>query len=141
MALAATPVPVWAADIEDSPGGLAGKLRALADAGANLEVVIARRSPEEPGKGVVFVTPIQGDAQTSAAREAGFERAGSLHSVRVQGPDAPGLGAQIAEAIAEAGINMRGFSAAAVGGQCVVYLGFDSADDAARAVSVVEGVV
>ncbi len=140
MPLDVTHVPVWAASIEDKPGGLAEKLRALADAGADLELIIARRSTEKPGTGVVFVTPVRGDEQASAARAAGFSGAGGLHSVRIQGPDSPGLGARIAETLAGAGVNLRGYSAATIGGQCVVYLALDSDDAAVKAASVVKGV-
>ena len=38
-------VDVWAANIEDKPGGLAGVLSALRDVGANLQLIIARRAP------------------------------------------------------------------------------------------------
>ena len=44
-------VDVWAATIEDQPGGLAGKLAALAKAGADLEFVVARRCPTGPARG------------------------------------------------------------------------------------------
>ena len=55
-----TKVDVWAATIEDRPGGLAEKLEVLAEAGADLEFVIARRASESPGTGVVFMAPISG---------------------------------------------------------------------------------
>ena len=60
MARSVSKVPVWAATIEDKPGGLAGNLAPLAAAGADLEFVIARRTPEGPGKGVLFLTPLKG---------------------------------------------------------------------------------
>jgi hypothetical protein len=131
-----TKVDVWAATIKDQPGGLAAKLEALADAGASLEFVIARRAPESPGKGVVFVAPIRGAAQQGAARKAKFRKAKSLCSLRVSGSDKAGLGARITQAIADAGINMRGLSAAALGRKCVVYFAFDSAADASKAARV-----
>lgn len=133
MALEVTQVEVWAATIEDRPGGLAEKLGPLAKAGANLEFVIARRSPDKPGTGVVFATPIQGDAVVEAAKAAGFAVAESLRSVRVEAPDEAGLGARISGELAAAGINVRGISAAAIGDRCVCYLSFDSAEDAANA--------
>lgn len=132
MALTVTQVEVWAATIEDRPGSLAGKLDALAKAGANLEFVVARRSPEKPGTGVVFVTPIAGRA-ADAAKAAGFAVAPSLRSLRVEAPDASGLGAKITSALAKAGINLRGVSAAAIAKRCVCYVAFDSAQDAAKA--------
>ena len=58
MALKVTRVDTWAASMKDKSGALAAKLTALADAGVNLEFVIARRAPEKPGTGVVFVVPI-----------------------------------------------------------------------------------
>jgi hypothetical protein len=135
MALNVSKVGVWAASIEDRPGGLAGKLKALGDAGANLEFVVARRAPDKPGRGVVFVAPIAGPKQTAAAAAAGFSAAESLHSVRIEGPDRPGLGAAITGALAAAGINLRGLSAAAIGKRMVCYLALDSAADADKAVA------
>lgn len=61
----ATRVDTWAASIDDQPGALAGKLKALSSAGVNLEFVVARRV-ETPGKAVVFVTPIKGGKQIAA---------------------------------------------------------------------------
>jgi hypothetical protein len=81
MKIDITQVDVWAATIKDRPGGLAQKLDALAKAGANLEFLISRRTPEKPGEGVVFVTPIKGAKQVTAAKKAGFKKAQSLKSV------------------------------------------------------------
>ena len=61
-------VDVWAATIEDKPGGLADVLAVLRDAGANLQSVIARRARDQPGKGVLFVTPLQGDREGAGRR-------------------------------------------------------------------------
>ena len=92
-----TRVNVWAASIKDRPGGLAKKLRVLADAGAELGFVIARRAPKRPGIGVVFLTPLKGAAQIKAAKKAGFRQTKGLHSVRIEGQDKPGLGARITD--------------------------------------------
>ena len=136
MKLAVSKVNVWAASIKDKPGGLAAKLAALADAGANLEFVIARREASKPGTGVVFVTPVKGAAQIRAAKKAGFKTTDSLHSVRIEGTDKPGLGAMMTDALAAAGVNLRGLSAAAIGRRCIVHLALDSADDAKKAMQV-----
>ena len=133
MALNVTRADVWAASIADRPGGLAEKLAALAEAGAQLEFVVARRASERPGTGVVFLTPLKGAAQIRAAKKAGFEKTKSLHSLRVEGPDRPGLGAKMTQALAQAGINLRGLSAAAIGPRCVVHLALDSTADATKA--------
>ena len=138
MSLTVKRVDVWAASIEDQPGGLAGKLAPLAEAGADLEFVVARRAPDKPGTGVVFITPLEGDAQTEAAAGAGFAVAESLHSVRVEGDNAPGIGAQMTKKLAEAGINLRGLSAAVIGERFIMYLALDTAEDADKAMSLLE---
>jgi hypothetical protein len=139
MALKTERVDTWAASIEDKPGGLAAKLKALADAGANLEFVIARRAPDKTGSGVVFVTPLKGAAQARAGREAGFAKTESLHTVRIEGPDKPGEGVRIAQALAEKGLNLRGLSAAAIGNRFVAHVAVDTSADAAKAIRVLRG--
>ncbi len=124
-------VDVWSGEIEDRPGALAEKLRALADTGANLEFVIARR--DKPGKSVVFIAPLKGAVQTRTAKQTGLAKTTSLHSLRLEGPNQPGLGALITSALADAGINLRGLSAAALKRSHVTYFAFDRAEDARRA--------
>jgi len=138
MKLDVTRVDVWSASIEDKPGMLAQKLETLSEAGADLEFVIARRSHEKPGTGVVFVTPIKGAKQVKAGRSAGFEKTNSLHSLRILVSDKPGVGAQLTKQIAEAGINLRGFSGAAIGGRAVFHLAFESQEDANNAMRCVK---
>lgn len=138
MPLEVTRVDVWAAAIQDKPGGLAQKLEALAKAGVNLEFIIARRAPERPGKGVVFVTPIRGGSQVAAARKARFRKTSSLHSVRIEGRDRPGIGAKITRALADAGINLRGFSAAAQGKRFVAHLAVDTTSAASKAIQTLK---
>ncbi len=136
MALKAERVDTWAASIEDKPGALAAKLNALSGAGVDFEFVIARRAPEKPGTGVVFVTPIKGAVQGRVAREVGFQKTSSLHTLRVEGPNKPGHGLNIVGALADQGLNLRGFSAAAVGDRFVAHLAVDSAADAGKALRI-----
>ena len=124
---------VWAACIEGRAGGLAERLQPLAQAGVNLEFIIARRSSEKKGTGVVFVTPIKGARQIKAARQAGFAKASSLHSLRVSANDKPELAACLTRELAEVGISLRGFSGAAVGRRAVFNLAFNSSEDATKA--------
>lgn len=136
MALKVQKVDTWAASIEDKPGGLAEKLAVLAEAGVNLEFVIARRAPDKPGMGVVFVTPIKGAAGLRAARAAGFLKTDSLHTVRIEGPDKQGLGHRIARALADKGVNMRGLSAAAISKKFVAHIALDTAAEATATAGV-----
>lgn len=131
-------VDVWAATIPDKPGGLAGLLAILREAGADLQFIIARRDAEKPGTGVVFVTPLQGDREIDAAATVGFNITHTLHSVRVMGADRPGIAAELTQKLAEAGINLRGFSASVIGTQFVAFVGVDSLDDANKVREVLE---
>jgi predicted amino acid-binding ACT domain protein len=82
---------------------------------------------------VVFLTPLKGSAARKAAQAEGVAPAKNLATLKVEGDDAPGLGARIVAAIADAGINLRGVSAAVVGRKFVAYLGFENAADATKA--------
>jgi hypothetical protein len=137
MALKAARVDTWAATIKDQPGGLSAKLETLAAAKVNLEFIIARRSPDKPGTGVVFVTPISGAAGLAAAKRAGFKKTPSLHTVRVEGVDKPGQGARVTTALAEAGVNLRGFNAAAIGKKFIAHVAVDTSAAAAKAIKVI----
>ena len=138
MKLKVTQAEVWAATIDDRPGGLHEKLAPLSQAGANLEFIISRRTPEQPGKGVVFATPIKGAKQTKAAEATGFQKAAALHSLRVEGTNKPGVGTAITKALADAGLNVRGVSGAALGRQFVIYVALDTPEDASKAASILK---
>jgi hypothetical protein len=131
-------VDVWAASIKDEPGGLAKILTGLRETGADLDFVIARRAPENPGTGVVFVTPLRGDAETAAAATLGFNVSRSLQSVRVEGDNKPGVAAELAEKLAAAGINLHGFSAAVIGARFILYISLDTPEDAAKAAAILK---
>ncbi|MCK4374567.1 MAG: ACT domain-containing protein [Candidatus Brocadiae bacterium] len=138
MALEVSRVDIWAGSIKDRPGGLAEKLTALAEAGAELEYVMARRAPEKPGTGVVFLTPVKGARQSRAAKKAGLHKTKTLFAVRAEGRDKPGLGAQISTALAARGVNVRGLSASVVGKRFVMYLALDSSSDATKALRLLK---
>ncbi len=131
---------VWIASLEDKPGSLASKLTALSEAGADLDFVIARRSPERPGMGVVFVTPLSGDAELKAATAIGFSAINRLHSIRVEGVNEPGIGGIVTTKLAEAGINLRGFSGAVIGTRFVLHLAFDNSQLQEKAIQVIKGI-
>ena len=140
MAVKTTKVEVWAAEMQDTPGGLAGMLEPLAEAGADLECVIARRRPDKPGSGVVFVTPIKGRKVQTAARNAGWSPATNIPTLRVEGADKPGIGGRIMRAIADAGVNVRGVSGIVQGKNFIAYIGMDSTDDVAKAAKALRSI-
>ena len=138
MKLKITRSEMWKATIDDRPGGAAAVLDPVARAGANLEFAFARRAPEMPGKGLLFVLPVKGKKVIAAAQAAGLATAPDMHMLRIEGGDKPGTTAAIARALAGAGINFRAFSATAVGRSFKGFLALDSAEDAARATGVLK---
>ena len=124
-------VDIWSGPMKDKSGALAEKLGPLADAGANLEFVFARR--DKQGAGLVFVTPIKGPKQGKAAKAAGLKKTANMVALCVSGVDKAGTGAKITAALAEAGINLRGLSAIAIAKKYTLYIAVDSAKDATKA--------
>jgi predicted amino acid-binding ACT domain protein len=129
-------VDVWAAPIQDKTGSLAALLKGLQKAGADLQFVIARRSADTPGTGVVFVTPLRGEQETRAASKLGFNVTQSLKSIRVRGLDRAGIVADLMQALADGEINLRGLSASVIGSQFIAYVGVDTADDVTKAIDI-----
>jgi len=133
-----TKADVWMATIDDRAGGAADKLEPLSRAGANFEFVFARRTPENPGKGLLIVYPVKGAKVTRAAQEAGFERPGNLFSLRIEGGDKPGTTAKIMRALANAGISFRGMPATAIGRKFLSYVALDTEADRDKALGVLK---
>ena len=139
MELTVERVDVWAVSIKDEPGGLSWMLGELRAVGANLDFVLARRSPDKPGLGALFVAPLRGDAQIAAAIDLGFAMTNSVHSLRVEGDNKAGIAADLTTMLADAGINLRGLSAAVAGERFILYIGFDSRADADHALDILHG--
>ena len=116
------------------PGMLARVLEALTEAGAQLEFLIGRRVTERTSR--IFVAPLKTKKQKDAAQAVGLVRASGMHALRVEGPDRRGLGAEMSRAIASAGINIRGVSAATVGRKSVFYLAFKTPGECGAAAAV-----
>jgi hypothetical protein len=133
MAYEITKEDVWVGEIEDRAGAVAEKLEAVSRVGVDLEFLIARRAPEKPGTGVLFMAPLRGEDSVRAALQAGLSQWTSAATLRVEGPNRPGLGALITWTVANEGISVRGISGAKLGERSVFYLAFDSATDADKA--------
>ncbi len=71
-----------------------------------------------------------------SAPTVGFNILPSLHSVRIEGPNEAGMAARITRILSQAGINLRGLSAAVIGERFTIYLAVDSHDDATEIVTV-----
>ena len=85
---------------------------------------------------MVFVIPLLGDKEIQAATAEGFSASSHLHSLRVEGKNEPGIAAKVTQKIAQAGLNLHGFSGAVIGTQFVLHLAFDTAEAAQKAIAV-----
>jgi len=139
MKLEVTRVEVWIASMKDTPGALAAKLAPLSEAGADLEFVFARQSPEKPGTGVIFLAPVKGAKQAAAAKKSGFKKGKRLFTIRVSGANKAGMGAAITDAIAADGLTMQGFSAHVIGRKFVLHIAFSTSAAATKAARVLRG--
>jgi hypothetical protein len=126
---------VWVGELEDRPGDLARVLKPVSTAKVDLEFMIARRAHDKPGKTVLFVATERGEEAAQAAQRCGLHRWSNAASIRVDGPNQPGLAVTIGQALGDAGINMRGISGAKLGEQAQIHIAFDSSEDAEKASS------
>lgn len=125
-------VQIWSAELEDRPGATSEKLRILAETGADLQYVLARRQPGQTGRGMLSVSPIRGRKQEEGASKAGFALDLDTVAVRLEGTNKPGLGNRLAQAVADAGINLQGLTATVSGKKFVAFMTFDNTADAAN---------
>jgi hypothetical protein len=139
MAVTVKRVTLWRSEVENKPGMLARTLKPLADAGASLQVVMAYRVPGEPGRAAIELSPVSGRKSEAAAKAAGLDRS-SIPTILAMGDDRPGLGSEIAEAIAGAGINVSFLVAQVVGRKYSAVYGFETEEEARIATSLIKKV-
>lgn len=129
-------VHVWAGEVADQAGGVAGKLSLIAQAGANLEYIYTRRQPEKPGTGMLYVAPITGPLAVRAAKSAGLHEVNTPIVLRVEGDNAAGLGYRLTQQWAVEGLSLHGLMMSVVGEKFVGYVSFDTTADANRAAAI-----
>jgi len=135
MPITVKSISLWRREVENQVGTLAQALEPLEKAGANLHVLMGYRHPGDGTKAAIELYPIAGKKVAAAA--AGLS-ASSIPTLLVEGDDRPGLGFAIAQAIAEAGVNMTFFVAQAIGRKFSAVLGFETEDDAKTATPLIK---
>ncbi|GIW94758.1 MAG: hypothetical protein KatS3mg110_2799 [Pirellulaceae bacterium] len=140
MAYDVQKMDVWVAEIDDRPGALDEKLAALAAANIDLAFLLARRQPQTPGKGIVFLSGIKGAKAQKAAAAAGLSKASDIFAVRIEGRNKPGACQQITQRVAENGLNLRGVSATVIGNKFAAVFAFDSEEDAKKAIRLIKAI-
>lgn len=129
-------VHVWAGEVDDKPGGVASTLAALAAAGANLAFVFTRRLPEKPGKGILYVAPLNTAEQIKAAKAVGLHEVHDPVVMRVEGDNEQGLAHRLTQQWALAGISFQGLSMVVMNGKFVGYAAFDTVGDSNHAAEI-----
>ena len=138
MPVQVRPITLWRAEVDNQPGVLAQTLEPLAAAGADLKVVMGYRLPGDRARAAIEIFPVTGARALSAAQAAGLSEA-AISAVHVEGDNRPGVGHAIAKALADAGINIDFFLAQVSGRRHTTVIGFDSREDADRAIPLMRG--
>jgi hypothetical protein len=135
MAVTVKEITLWRREIQNRPGMLAETLDPLADARADLTVLMAYRFPGDETRGAVELFPVSGKKASAAAKAAGLAPA-DIPAVLVQGTNRPGVAFATTRAIADAGINLAFLVAHVIGTKFAAVYGFDSESDRRKAVSL-----
>ena len=129
-------VHVYSAKIEDKPGGVAAKLKALAEAGVHLEYVHSERAAGQPGMGELIVAPKAVKTEQDTVKSQGFRETAEPIVMRFQGDDKTGLGSRVTMEWEKAGINLHGLMMAVIDGRFIGYAQFDHVEDANKAAHI-----
>lgn len=138
MAINVQRIKLWHKEIANRPGVLAEVLDPLAAAGADLDMIMATSFPGDVGLASVGVFPVSGRKAIAAAQGAGLRATPSMSSLLVTGDNQVGLGRELAQAIADAGINIGLVVALVVGRNFSAVFGFESEDDARKAAALLK---
>lgn len=134
MAISVKKSSLWRREVDNKPGMLAQTLQPLADAGTDLEVVMAYAMGKTAA---IEVAPIAGKRTTAAAEKSGLAEA-RVPALLVTGDNRAGLGHSLARSIADGGININFMVAHVVGNKFSSVFGFDSESDADRAIPLIK---
>jgi hypothetical protein len=129
-------IHIWAGEVPDQAGGVAGKLAMMAQEGVNLEYIYTKRKVDKPGVGVLYVAPVTGPAAVKAARAAGLHEVDHPIVLRVEGDNAAGLAHRLTHQWAAEGLSLHGMMMSVLGEKFVGYVQFDSVADANRAAAI-----
>jgi hypothetical protein len=140
MAISIKKVTLWRTEVKNRPGTLKGVLAPLAEAGVNLQIVMGYRHGEAAHEATIEVCPISGKKSTTAAGKAGLA-ASNIPTLLVQGDDSPGLGHAIAQAIADAGINVTFLVAQVIDARFSAVMGFEDEAASKQATTLIKKAV
>jgi hypothetical protein len=137
MAIAVKKITLWRKEVAHRTGVLADVLEPLAAAGADLRLVMGYTFPAGTGRAAIEVFPVSGRRVTTAATQAGLG-ASEIACVLIEGDNRPGLGARMARAIADAGVNISFLMAQTMNRKFSAVFGFENDADAATATRAIK---
>ncbi len=137
MAVTVKKITLWRREVDNRAGALADVVRPLANAGADLQVLMGYRYPGNETRAAIELYPVAGKKLTAAAQAAGFS-ASSIPTLLVEGDNKPGLGATTARAIADAGINLGFVIVQVCGKKYSAIYGFESEADSRKAAGLIK---
>ena len=137
MPMSVKSIVLWRKEVGNQPGLLARTLEPFATGGADLQVVMGYRYPDDETNAAIEVYPVSGKKVLAAAEAAGL-KASPIPALLVQGDNKPGLGRSIAQAVADAGINLTFLVAQVIEKRYSAVIGFECDVDAKKAVALIE---
>ena len=140
MAISVKKVALWRTEVENKPGALGGVLAPLAAVGADLQVVMGYRYHDEENKAAIEVCTHSGKKPAMAASKAGLA-ASTIPTLLVHGDNRPGLGHAIAQAIAQAGINVMFLVAQVIDTRFSAVMGFEEEEASKQATALIKKAV
>jgi len=133
-------ISLWRKEVENKPGVLAQTLETLTRTGADLHVVMGYRYPGDETKAAIELYPVTGKKSLAAAQQAGLASS-SIPTLLVEGKNKPGLGYALAQAIAEAGVDLSFLIAQVIGRKYSAVIGFVTQRDAEKAKALIKKAV
>ena len=130
-------ITLWRKELENRSGTLSETLEPLAQAGADLQVVMGYCYPGDRTRAAVELFPVSSKKTTNAAQSAGLAVSG-IPAVHVEGDNRAGLGHSITRALAHADVNLDFLVAHVVGRKFSAVFGFENEADATNAVSIIK---
>jgi len=137
MAVTVKKAVLWRKEINNRPGMLANILGPLAEAGTDLQVVMAYRYPGRTDTAAIELHPVSGRKPITAAKAASLAQS-PIPTLLVEGDNRQGLGHAIAKAIGDAGINLSLLMAQVMGRRYSALFGFENEADAAKATALIK---
>jgi hypothetical protein len=137
MAVTVKKAVLWRKEIDNRPGMLASTLEPLAEAGADLGVVMVYRYPGETGRAAIELHPVSGRKSAAAAKTAGLAPS-AIPALLIEGDNRRSLGHALTKSLGDAGSNLSFVMAQVVGRRYSAMFGFENQADATRAATLIK---